>query len=83
MYVCMYLYVLLVKEETAQQGMIYGKVEIGKCYWVEMEVEKINEMSLSRHPFTVQIMIDQNEPNNVEYFIYFSNVMAIGKSSIH
>ena len=48
-----------------------------------MEVEKINEMSLSRHPSTVQIVIDQNELNNVEYLNYFISMVAIGKSSIH
>jgi len=63
--------------------VIYGKVETGKCCGVEMEVEKINEMSLSRHPSTVQIVIDQNELNNVEYLNYFISMVAIGKSSIH
>jgi hypothetical protein len=73
--------VLLVKEETVLQGMIYGKIEIGKCYGVEMEVEETNVIRLSRHPFTLPIMIDQNEPNSVEYFSYLSSIVAMEKAA--
>jgi len=32
---------LLVKEETLLQGLIYGNIEIGKCYGMEMKWKKL------------------------------------------
>jgi hypothetical protein len=38
--------------------------------WNEINVEKSNAMRISRQPSTVQIMIDQKQLENVEYFNY-------------
>ena len=51
--------VLMAKEETVLQGMIDKLIEIGRCYGVEMNVEKTKVMRISRQPPPVTIMIDQ------------------------
>jgi len=40
--------------------MIDKQIEIGRCYGIEMNVEKTNVMRISRQPYPVKIMIDQN-----------------------
>ena len=42
--------VLMAKEETVLQGMIDKLHEIGRCYGVEMNVEKTKVMRISRQP---------------------------------
>ena len=51
--------VLMAKEETVLQGMIDKPIEIGRCYGMEMNVEKTIVMRISRQPSPVIIMIDQ------------------------
>jgi predicted nucleotidyltransferase len=43
--------VLLAKEEKALQNMIDKLSEIGRCYGMEMNVEKTKVMRISRQPF--------------------------------
>ena len=50
--------VLLAKEEMVLKGMIDRLIEIGRCHGVEMSVEKINVMRISRQSCPVQIMIE-------------------------
>jgi predicted nuclease of restriction endonuclease-like (RecB) superfamily len=50
--------VLLAKEEKVLQKMIDKLIEIGRCYGMEMNVEKTKVMRISRQPFPVKIMID-------------------------
>jgi len=52
-------FVLLAKEEKVLQDMIDKLVEIGRCYGMEMNVEKTKVMRISRQPFPVKIFIDQ------------------------
>ena len=52
--------VLLAKEEKVLQDMIDELIEIGRCYGMEMNVEKTKVMRISRQPFPVKIMIDQS-----------------------
>jgi hypothetical protein len=40
----------------------------GKCYGMEINVEKTKVMRLSRQPFPVKRMIDQKQLENVESF---------------
>ena len=63
-------FVLLVKEETMQRGMIDRVTEIGSCYGMEMDVGESKVMRISRQPFSIQIMIDCKQPTNVEFFNY-------------
>jgi len=51
--------VLLAKEETVLQDMFYKLIEIGRCYGMEMNVEKTKVMRISRQQFPVKVMIDQ------------------------
>jgi hypothetical protein len=59
--------VLLAREEKVLQGMVDTLSEIGRCYGMETIVEKTKEMRISRQPYPMQIMIDQKQPENVEY----------------
>ena len=58
--------VLLAKEEKVLQDIIDKLIEIGRCYGMEMSVEKSKVMRTSRQLFPVNIMIDQNQLENVE-----------------
>jgi predicted nucleotidyltransferase len=60
--------VLMAKEEKVLQDMIDKLIEIGRCYGMEMNVEKTKVMRISRQPLPVKIMIDQKQLENVEYF---------------
>jgi hypothetical protein len=52
--------VLLAKEENVLQDMIDKLTEIGRCYGMEMTVEKTKVMRISRQPSPVKITINQN-----------------------
>jgi hypothetical protein len=51
--------VLLAKEEKVLQDMIDKLIEIGRCYGIEINVEKTKVMRISRQPSQVKITIDQ------------------------
>jgi len=68
--------VLLAKEETVLQNMIDIVIEIGRCYGMEMKVEKTKVMRISRHPFSVKIMIDRKQLGNVESFKYLGSMLT-------
>ena len=51
--------------------MIDKLIEIGRCYGMEMNVEKTKVMRISRQPFPVKIIIDQKQLENVEFFKIF------------
>jgi hypothetical protein len=42
---------------------------------MEMNVEKTKKMRISRQPFPVQIMIDQEQMENKKYFNYLGNMI--------
>jgi hypothetical protein len=52
--------------------------EIGRCYGMEMNVEKTKVMRISRQPFPVKIMIDQKQMENVESFKYLGSMLTNG-----
>jgi hypothetical protein len=47
--------VLLTKEEKVLQDMIDKLIESGRCYGMEMNVEKTKVMSISRQPLPVNL----------------------------
>ena len=51
--------VLLAKEEKVLQDMIDKLIEMGRCYGMEMNVEKTKVMRISRQPVPVKIIIAQ------------------------
>jgi len=67
--------VLLAKEEKVLQDMIDKLTEIGRCYGMEMNVEK-KVMRISRQPSTVNIMINQKQLENVDSFKYLGIILT-------
>jgi hypothetical protein len=51
-------------------------IEIGRCYGMEINVEKSKMMRISRQPFPIQIFIDQKQPENMEIFNHLSNIIT-------
>jgi hypothetical protein len=51
--------VLLAKEGKVLEDKIDKLIETGRCYGMEMNVEKTKVMKISRQPFPVKIMIEQ------------------------
>jgi hypothetical protein len=49
-----------------QQDVIDKLTEIGRCYGMEMNVEKTKLMRISRQPFPVKLLIDQKQLENVD-----------------
>jgi hypothetical protein len=43
-------------------------IEIGRCYGMDMNVEKTKVMRISRQQIPVKIIIDQKQLENVESF---------------
>jgi len=70
--------VLMAKEKTVLQGIIDKLIEIGRCYGMEMNVEKTKVMRISRLPSPVTIMIDQKQMENVECFKYSGSALTNG-----
>ena len=50
--------------------------KIGRYYGMEMSAEKTKVIRISRPPSSVQIMVDQKQLENVEYFIYLSSMIT-------
>ena len=68
--------VLLAKEEMMLQDMTDKLIEIGRCYGMEMNVDKTKVMRISRQPSPVKIMIEQKQLENEEYFKYLGNMLT-------
>jgi len=68
--------VLLAKEEKMLQDMIDKLNENEGCYGMEINVEKTKVMRISRQPFPVYIMINQEQLENVECFKYLDSSLT-------
>ena len=68
--------VLMAKEETVLHGMTDKLTETGKCYGMEMNVEKTKVMRISRQTSPVTITIDQKQLENVECFKYLGSMLT-------
>jgi len=68
--------VLLAKEEKVLQDMIDKLIKTGRCYGMEMNVEKTKVMRISKQPFPVKIMIDLKQLENVESFKYLGIMLT-------
>jgi len=51
--------VFWLKKKRLIQDMTDKLTEIGRCYGMEMNMEKTKVMRISRQPVTVKVMIDQ------------------------
>jgi hypothetical protein len=56
--------------------MIDKLISIGRCYGMEMNVEKMKVMRISRQPFPIKLMIDQKQVGNVESFKYLGSMFT-------
>jgi hypothetical protein len=56
--------------------MIDKLIGIGRCYGMEMNVEKTKVIRISRQTFPVKIMIDQKQLENVETFKYLGSILT-------
>jgi hypothetical protein len=63
-------------EFLSAYNIIDKLIEIGRCYGMEMTVEKTEVMKISRQPFPVKIMIDQKQLENVESFKYLGSMLT-------
>jgi len=55
---------------------VYDKlIEMGRCYGMEMKVEKTKVMRISRQ-LPVKIMIDQKQLENMESFKYLGSILT-------
>jgi len=63
-------------DDLALQGMIERLTEIGQCYVMERYVETTKVMRISREPSPIQIMTDQKQLKNVEYFNYLGSMIT-------
>jgi hypothetical protein len=68
--------VLLAKEETVLQATKDELVETGRCYGVEMNVERTKEIRIPTKPTPIQITIEYKQAENVEYFNYFCSLIT-------
>jgi len=66
----------MAKGETVLQSMIVKLIEIGRCYGMEINVEKTKVMRISRQPSPVTIFIDQKQLENVECFKYLGSILT-------
>jgi len=67
---------LLAKEENVIQDMIDKLIEIGRCYGMEMKIERTKVIRISRQPFPVKIMIDQKQLENLQSFKYLGIMLT-------
>jgi hypothetical protein len=58
--------VLLAQEEAVLQGVIERLIKIGRCFGMEMNVEKPKVMGFSGQSSPVQITIDKKQRENVK-----------------
>ena len=65
--------VLLAKEEAVLHRMTERLIAI-RCYGMEMNVQTTMVMRISRKPQPKQIMIDQKQLENVEYFSHLASM---------
>jgi hypothetical protein len=75
--------VLLAQEETVLQDITDRLTESGRCYGMEMNVEKTKAIRISRHPSPIQIMIDQKQQEILEYFNYLHSMITNNARSTH
>jgi hypothetical protein len=51
-------------------------IEIGRCYEMEVNVQIIRLMAISRRPYPVSILIHQKQTEYVEYFNYLGSLVT-------
>ena len=67
---------LLATLETMPHDVIDRLIEIGRCYEMEINVQIIKLMAVSRRPTPASILIDQKQIEYVEYFNYLASLVT-------
>ena len=57
---------------------IDSPIEIGRCYGMEINVEKTKVTRISREPFPVTITIDPKQLEKVEFLKYWGSILTNG-----
>jgi hypothetical protein len=69
-------------DDKVKQDMVDRLFKIVRCFGMEMNEGKATVMRIPMQPPHIQIMIDQKQPENVEYFRYLgSRVTKNARSS--
>jgi hypothetical protein len=68
---------LLAKEEKVRQDMIDKLIEIGRCYGMEMNVEKNKIKENFKTTIHRKIMINKKQLENVESFKYLGSIQIV------
>ena len=68
--------VLLTKEKVVPKSMTDRLIEIVRCYGMGSNVQKATMLKISRQRFPIQIMNDQKQLDNVDYFNYLGNMIT-------
>jgi len=58
------------------QGVIERLTEIRRCYGIEKNVANTKVTKISWQPSPMQIMVDQNQLENMEYFDYWGSMIT-------
>jgi hypothetical protein len=70
--------VVLGKVEAVLQGVYESLAETGRCYRMEMQVEKSNLIRIASQSSAIQNIVDQKQPENVEYFSCLGSMITNG-----
>jgi len=57
-------------------GMIERLTENGRYFGMETNMVKFKVLRVSSQPSPIQIMVDQKQPENVEFFRYLSSTIT-------
>jgi len=68
--------VLLTKEKVVPKSMTDRLIEIVRCYGMGSNVQKATMLKISRQRFPIQIMNDQKQLDNVDYFNYLGSMIT-------
>jgi len=69
-------HMLVAKNETESQGIFNRLVAVRRRYVMEVNTDTTKVIRISRQLSKIQIMIDQKQPKNVEYFNYFGSLIT-------
>jgi len=69
--------VLLAREEGVLQGINERLTEIGRYHEMETNVEKTKVMIISRQSSPILSLIDQKQPETVQYFSYLGSMAKL------
>jgi hypothetical protein len=67
---------LVAKDETEPQDIFNRLVAVRRRYVMEVNTVTAKVIRISRQPSQMQIMIDQKQPKNVEYFNHLGSLIT-------